>query len=646
MFENFIIIFQLQINNSSIDPTCNFTKLKIHLDCLTHKTLIWYLCKKYSSSIIRLKMKIFLATIICILFTSQFILSQSSNKNTDIKSYSTTPWSVRMAESEIKRRPNYYVNDWNYVPGTFLKGVELLWRQTDNNSYFQYIKSSIDKVTGNDGSISGYKYERHSLDEINEGRLALLLYNETSESKYKVIIDTLRAQLRTQPRTYDGGFWHRDDQNAGTYPHQMWLDGLYMANPFYAEYGITYADTFALSDVVTQLTVMEKHARDSVTGLLYHGWDESKTQAWADPVTGCSPGFWGRGDGWYAMALVDVLDYLPLNHPGRIKVIEILQRLAEAIKNVQDPNSGDWWQVLDMGGRKGNYVESSATCMFVYTLAKAVRLGYIDKSYWEVVKKGYAGILNEFITINKDSTINLIQTCAGAGLGGNPYRSGTYDYYVYQTTISTNDGKATGPFIMASLEVENAGLVVPPLNFTANFNSNNVVLNWEDRSYNAKSFIIEREMQGENNFSQIAQVDKGITTFTDSTVNANKIYLYRAKAVSDSAESDYSNVDTIDTNPTSVNEKNLNNLEFRLFQNYPNPFNPTTKIEFTLKKSGKIKLIVYDTLGKNVATIIDGYEQSGFHSINFNASNLSSGIYFYRLIDSHNIQSKKLILLK
>jgi unsaturated rhamnogalacturonyl hydrolase len=592
-------------------------------------------------------MKKIFSYLFLILVLSRAIFCQTFNKIITSTSFSTTPWSIRMAESEMKRNSNYYSNDWNYVPGTVLKGIELLWRKTGDDKYYQYIKNTIDQVISSSGSISGYRYDRHSLDEINEGRMALLLYKETSVSKYKIAIDTLRAQLRTQPRTYDGGFWHRDDKNAGTYPHQMWLDGLYMANPFYAEYGMTLKDTFALSDVVTQLTVMEKHARDSTTGLLYHGWDESKTQAWADSITGCSPSFWGRGDGWYAMAAVDVLDYLPADHPGREKIIAIIQRLAEALKKVQAPESGTWWQVLDMGGRDGNYLESSASCMFVYALAKSVRLGYIDKSYWDVVKKGYPGLLNEFIKINSDSSINLINTCAGAGLGGNPYRSGTYDYYVYQTSKSTNDGKATGPFIMASLEVENAGLVVPPLNFTSTISqSGKVLLTWKDMSYNAVHFIIERRKEDEQNFAEIAQVQKGIVSFVDSTIQAPNKYFYRARVVSGSNVSDYSNVDSIEVIPTSVKDKNLQNMNFKLYQNYPNPFNPETKIDFRLNDAGKIRLSVFDILGNKVATLIDGYEQSGFHSINFKPSELSSGVYFYKLRTNNFIAVKKMILLR
>ena len=572
---------------------------------------------------------------------------QSNNKIKKTETYSTTPWSIRMADSEIKRSPNYYQNDWGYVPGTFLKGIELLWLRTGHDNYYQYIKNLVDKVVNSSGGISGYRYDRHSLDEINEGRIAILLYDETTDPRYKIVIDTLRSQLRTQPRTYDDGFWHRDDQNSGNYPHQMWLDGLYMANPFYAEYGKTFNDTFALSDVVTQLTVMEKHARDTATGLLYHGWDESKTQAWADPVTGCSPSFWGRGDGWYIMAAVDVLDYLPDAHPGREKIISIIQRLAEALKKVQDPTSGTWWQVLDMGEREKNYHESSASCMFVYALAKSIRLGYIDKIYWDVVKKGYAGILNEFITVNNDSTINLIKTCATAGLGGNPYRSGTYDYYVSQTSISTNDGKATGPFIMASLEIEKAGLIIPPLNLSLNPSGpGKVVITWKDRSYNAASFIIERKKESENNFEKIADVSKGIVSYIDSALDGASTYYYRAKAVSDSVESDYSNIDSINTNPASVDENSSNELDFNLYQNYPNPFNPETNIIFRLNKEGKTKLSIFDILGSKVADLIDDYEESGLHIVRFNASNLSSGIYFYKLSSNNLIITRKMILLK
>jgi rhamnogalacturonyl hydrolase YesR len=562
------------------------------------------------------------------------------------ESYSTTPWSVRMVESEMSRRSTYS-NSWGYVEGTFLKSVEELWRTTNDNKYFQYIKNSLDVGFKSDGGLKSYNYSDYSVDEICEGRILLLMYKEgLNETKYQKAIDTLRSQLREQPRTYDGGFWHRNN-SSGAYPHQMWLDGVYMANPFYAEYGLLFNEPEDFDDVITQITVMEKHARDSVTGLLYHGWDESKTQDWADPITGCSPSFWGRAVGWYSMAVVDILDYLPQDYSGRDTAILIIQRLTEALKKVQDPASGVWWQVLDQGDREGNYLESSCSCMFVYALAKSIRKGYIDSSYWEVVKKGYAGILDEFISINSDSTIDLNQTCRTAGLGGNPYRSGEYEYYVYQTDIVSNDGKATGPFVLASLEVEQAGLVVPPLSFSVGLSSeNNAILTWKDRSYNADYFVVERKKEDENSFTQIAELSKGIESFTDTTITTSGKYYYRAKAVSDTSSSDYTKIDSVTVTITSVEEDEGSNLDYRLYQNYPNPFNPETTIKFSVPRSSHVKLELYDILGKEIKVLLDERKQAGTYEVNFDGSSYPSGNYMVALSAGNFRNVLKITLLK
>jgi len=356
-------------------------------------------------------------------------------------------WSIRMAKSVMARHPDGY-GDWGYVTGTVLRGFEDLWRRTGDNRYFDYIKKTVDRAVTDNGNIQGYKLSNYNIDEINEGRMLLFLYKETGEEKYKKAAELLRSQLASQPRTSEGGFWHKK-----RYPHQMWLDGLYMGSPFYAEYGKLFNEPEDFDDVANQLILMEKHARDPKTGLLYHGWDESKTQDWADSVTGCSPSFWGRAIGWYAMAVVDVLDYLPMNCSKRDSVIAIFQRLSEAVSNVQDDSTGVWWQVMDQGDREGNYLESSVSCMLTYAIAKGIRQGYLDrKTYKPIVEKAYQGILKEFITENPDSTINLTQTCITAGLGNG--RDGTYEYYVYKTGIQSNDGKAVGPFITASLEME------------------------------------------------------------------------------------------------------------------------------------------------------------------------------------------------
>ncbi len=231
----------------------------------------------------------------------------------------------------------------------------------------------------------------------------------------------------------------------------MWLDGLYMGTPFLAQYASEMKEAAIYNDVVNQFVTVHNHTYNPKVGLNYHGWDESKQQKWADPVTGCSPNFWGRAMGWYAMALVDVLDYLPLDYPSRPKLLEILNQVAGGIKKYQDSATGLWYQVLDQGNREGNYLEATCSSMFTYSLLKASRIGYISKDYQSVAIKAYNGILDNFIQDNGDGTISLTKCCSVAGLGGNPYRDGSYQYYIKEPVLS-DDPKGVGPFIMASIE--------------------------------------------------------------------------------------------------------------------------------------------------------------------------------------------------
>ncbi len=354
-------------------------------------------------------------------------------------------YAVQMAESVMNRHPDNY-SGWNYVTGVMMKAFERIWRQTGDDRYYQYIVQTVDNVVTEDGTIAGYDIEEFNIDQINEGRTLLFLYKQTGDGKYKKAAQVLRKQLSIHPRTSEGGFWHKK-----RYPHQMWLDGLYMGGPFYAEYGILFGEAEAIDDVLKQFRLMEKHARDPDTGLLFHGWDEKKVQEWANPQTGLSQCFWGRGTGWFAMALVDVLEYMPVDHPGRQDLIGILQRLAEAVLAVQDEASGVWWQVLDKPGAVDNYLEASASCMFTYAIAKGIRMGYLDGSILNAVRKAYRGVVDTFITLNADRALNLNGICRTAGLGYG--RDGSYDYYVHQEKVVSNDGKGVGPFIMASLEM-------------------------------------------------------------------------------------------------------------------------------------------------------------------------------------------------
>jgi unsaturated rhamnogalacturonyl hydrolase len=369
-------------------------------------------------------------------------------------SQTVQPWSVRMAESLMKRHPEPGMIEgwgaplWEYTQGLEMKAVLDVWEKNKDQHYLDYVLAYYNKSIQEDGSIPLYKLSDYNIDRINPGKPLFRLYEITGKEKYKKALFLLREQMKTHPRVSTGGFWHKK-----IYPHQMWLDGVYMASPFLAQFAITFKEPALLDDVANQIILMERYTRDEKTGLLYHGWDESRQQRWADPITGRSPNFWGRGMGWYSMALVDALDIFPADHPKRADILAILQRLTEAVAKVQDIKTGVWYQVLDQAGRAGNYAEASASCMFVYALAKGVRRGYIDARYQDNANRGYAGILKEFIEVDANNLVNLHRVCAVAGLGGNPYRDGSYDYYI-NTKIVSNDPKGVGPFILASLEME------------------------------------------------------------------------------------------------------------------------------------------------------------------------------------------------
>jgi unsaturated rhamnogalacturonyl hydrolase len=337
---------------------------------------------------------------------------------------------------------------WSHEQGVLLKGIEGVWLNTGEGRYFNYIQRITDRFINDNGAIRTYQQEDYNIDNVLPGRNLLLLYKVTGLEKYRKAAALLREQLRGQPRTSEGGFWHKK-----VYPTQMWLDGLYMGEPFYAEYASTFHETADFEDIAKQFILMERHARDAKTGLLSHGWDESRKQRWADPETGRSPNFWGRAMGWYAMALVDSLDYFPKDHPQRVELLAILKRLASAVEKYQEPKSGLWYEVLDKGGEKGNYLEASASCMFVYSLAKSVRQGYLPASHLKVAQKGYRGIEQQFVESAPDGRVNLKGTVSVAGLGGNPYRDGSYQYYLSEKVV-TNDPKGVGAFLLASNEME------------------------------------------------------------------------------------------------------------------------------------------------------------------------------------------------
>lgn len=358
------------------------------------------------------------------------------------------PWSVRMAESVMERRP-VFMERWHYEVGLMLKAFNELYERTDEERYWTYVKDNMDEFVQPDGSIRTYELTDYNLDQISAGRMLFPLYEATGDERYRRAADTLRHQLEEHPRTSEGGFWHKQ-----IYPNQLWLDGVYMMGEFLTRYGLAYDEPEAVDEVVKEILLVSRYMRDPATGLYYHGWDESREQAWANDTTGLSKNFWGRGMGWYGMALVDVLDDLPEDHPDRGEIIRVLQRFAEAAVNVQDPVSGVWYQILDKPTREENYLEASVSNMFTYTLVKGVRNGYLDDRYLGAARRAYAGILEEFIEVDDDGLVNLNQTVSVGGLGGDdPYRDGTFEYYMSEP-LRVNDNKGVGPFILASLQIE------------------------------------------------------------------------------------------------------------------------------------------------------------------------------------------------
>lgn len=392
--------------------------------------------------------------LVCLMVLSVMAAEFSSAQTPSAKVSTDAPMSVRMADSDMIRNPKAWMIDfvkepkWNYTPGLVCSAIQGVWKVTGDEKYLNYMKTFADEMVNEDGTIKTYKPQEYNIDKVNSGKFLFGLYDDTHNEKYLKAIKLMRDQMRTHPRTSEGGYWHKK-----IYPHQMWLDGLYMGSPFLAQYAKVLNEPELFNDVALQIELIEKHTYDDKLGLYFHGWDESKEQKWANKETGRSPHVWGRAMGWYAMALVDVLDYFPKDHPKYNYILSRVEKMTKSITQYQDAESGLWYQVLDQGKREGNYLEGSASSMFSYFLLKAVSKEYVDKQYLTNATKAYKGILDRLIKVDSNGLVSITQVCAVAGLGGTPYRDGTYEYYINETKRE-NDPKAVGPFIMASLLYE------------------------------------------------------------------------------------------------------------------------------------------------------------------------------------------------
>lgn len=331
---------------------------------------------------------------------------------------------------------------WHYEHGCLLKGIADVYDYTSDNRLLEYIQVNIDRYVEDDGNIRTYRAQDYNLDHIHNGKILLMLYRNTGEHKYALAAQHLIRQLDNQPRTQSGGFWHKK-----IYPHQMWLDGHYMAMPFLAEYGTLFNERKYIDEAVFQLLLMEKNARDPKSGLLYHGFDESRCQRWSDPFTGRSPQIWGMGMGWFSMALADTLPFLR-EHELKEAVAAAFTRCANAVIRMQDDETGLWYQVMNQGGKSGNYLESSASSMFIYALKKGYHMGILDQKMEEAALLGYQGLKKHLITKDRNGMMHIKQNCKASGLGGQPYRDGSYNYYISEPVVE-DDPKSIGACIMA-----------------------------------------------------------------------------------------------------------------------------------------------------------------------------------------------------
>ena len=357
-----------------------------------------------------------------------------------------------IAQSEMKHNPELWTCDgavkpkWEYTPTLMARAFVELYNETHDSVYLNHALQFADQFIGEDGSILTYKQSLYNLDRIQGGNFLIMLHAIHPEPQYAIAIETLRDQLREQPRTEEGGFWHKQ-----VYAHQMWLDGLFTGTTFYARYAAYKPEPEAWSDVARQFLIIDAHTRKA-NGLNHHGWDESRQMGWSDPETGCSPETWGRAEGWYVMALVDVLELMPEDQPERPQLVAILNRVMEALLAVQDPETHLWYQVPDKGDQEGNYLESTCSAMYCYAMAKGARIGVLESSYKGEAQQVLEGLKTHKIAYNEDGTLSLTDCCAVAGLGGNPYRDGTYDYYIHER-IRKDDPKGVAPLILACIEL-------------------------------------------------------------------------------------------------------------------------------------------------------------------------------------------------
>ena len=336
---------------------------------------------------------------------------------------------------------------WNYMDGCMIKAIIELYHITKKKEYLDFADHFIDYFVNEDGSILSYNPEDYNLDNVNAGKTLFDLYELTGKEKYRKAIDTVYRQLQGQPRTSTGNFWHKM-----IYPNQIWLDGLYMAQPFYMQYELTYHNGENCLDSYNQFLNVYRLMRDTRNGLYYHAYDDSRKAFWCDKVTGLSDNFWLRALGWYAMALIDTMEVMPESLAAeKSELNRIYRELIDSMLPYQDQESGMWYQVVNRGGITPNYLETSGSAIFAYAIMKSVRLGFLEESYYPYGRRAFDGICEKYLS-EKNGELQLDGICLVAGLGNTEMREGTFDYYMREPIVK-NEAKGVAPLLLAYIEV-------------------------------------------------------------------------------------------------------------------------------------------------------------------------------------------------
>jgi unsaturated rhamnogalacturonyl hydrolase len=348
------------------------------------------------------------------------------------------------------RNEKWYQHRWYYIEGLILKGYQDIDAARGEARYSEYVKEYVDSLFDADGTMRGYDPGEYNIDQINMGKILFDLYTRDGDPRYRTLMDALYGQLLTHPRTLEGNFWHKQ-----IYPYQVWLDGLYMGQPFLVRYRKEILGDADFSDTVHQFENVRRHMYDVDRRLFLHAYDESRTMFWADPRTGLSLNVWGRACGWHVMALVDVLELMEGGSTDTSSVRSQLFEALEGLLEYQD-EGGMWYQVVDRGNRKRNYLEPSGTLMIAYALLKAARLGYLPGSYVDAGRRAYEGCIASCVRELGGEAL-LEGTCRSAGLGGETRRPGTFDYYMEEPR-GTNNGHGIGALLLARSEMLRLGL--------------------------------------------------------------------------------------------------------------------------------------------------------------------------------------------